>query len=83
MADPIILPPLPHPVMNAMLGDDWADLFTADQLRARDMEIARLVLEGAKGALVQASIEAKRGTDRAVLTAAAIIVRALEVRHHE
>ena len=57
--------------------------YTSDQLRARDMEIARLVLEGAKGALVQASIEAKRGTDRAVLTAAAIIVRALEVRHHE
>lgn len=43
----ITLPPLPHPVMNAMLGDDWADLFTADQLRARDMEIARLVLEAA------------------------------------
>lgn len=83
MADPIILPPLPHPVMNAMLGDDWEDLFTADQLRARDLEIVRLMLEGAKRALVQASIEAKRGTDRAVLTAAAIIVRALEVRHHE
>ena len=83
MADPITLPPLPHPVMNALLGDDWEDLFTADQLRARDIEVARLVLEGAKGALVQASIEAKRGTDRAVLTAAAIIVRALEVRHHE
>ena len=57
--------------------------WTADQLRARDLEIVRLMLEGAKGALVQASIEAKRGTDRAVLTAAAIIVRALEVRHHE
>lgn len=71
MADPIILPKLPHPVMNAMLGDDWADLFTADQLRARDLEIVRLMLEGAKRALVQASIEAKRGTDRAVLTAAA------------
>ena len=79
----ITLPPLPHPVMNAMLGDDWADLFTADQLRARDLEIVRLMLEGAKGALVQASIEAKHGTDRAVLTAAAIIVRSLEVRHHE
>ena len=79
----ITLPKLPHPVMNAMLGDDWADLFTADQLRAREIEVARLVLEGAKGALVQASIEAKRGTDRAVLTSAAIIVRALEVRHHE
>jgi hypothetical protein len=54
-----------------------------ESLRARDLEVARVVLEGAKNALVQASIEAKRGTDRAVLTAAAIIVRALEVRHHE
>ena len=35
----ITLPKLPHPVMNAMLGDDWADLFTADQLRARDIEV--------------------------------------------
>jgi len=26
--------PLPHPVMNAALGDDWADLFTADQMHA-------------------------------------------------
>ena len=39
MADPITLPPLPHPVMNAMLGDDWEDLFTADQLRARALEV--------------------------------------------
>ncbi len=53
MADPIILPKLPHPVMNAMLGDDWADLFTADQLRAhaaavsaaKDAEIAGLRAE--------------------------------------
>jgi hypothetical protein len=43
----ITLPKLPHPVMNAMLGDDWADLFTADQLRARDLEIVRLMLEAA------------------------------------
>ena len=35
----ITLPPLPHPVMNAMLGDDWEDLFTVDQLRARDLEV--------------------------------------------
>ena len=30
----ITLPKLPHPVMNSELGDDWADLYTADQLRA-------------------------------------------------
>jgi hypothetical protein len=68
----ITLPPLPHPVMNAMLGDDWADLFTADQLRARDIEVARLVLEAAadwckgRGHLVTADV-----------------LRSLEVRHHE
>ena len=75
----ITLPPLPEPVNK----HGFNCIQTLDQLRARDIEVARLVLEGAKGALVQASIEAKRGTDRAVLTAAAIIVRALEVRHHE
>lgn len=75
----ITLPPLPEPVNK----HGFNCIQTLDQLRARDLEIVRLVLEGAKGALVQASIEAKRGTDRAVLTAAAIIVRALEVRHHE
>jgi len=52
-----------------------------ESLRARDLEVARVVLEGAKNALVQASIDAKHGTDRAVLTAAAI--RKMEVRHHE
>jgi len=26
--------PLPHPVMNAMLGDDWGDLYTSDQMHA-------------------------------------------------
>ena len=75
----ITLPPLPEPVNK----HGFNCIQTLDQLRARDLEVVRLVLEGAKGALVQASIEAKRGTDRAVLTAAAIIVRALEVRHHE
>ena len=42
--------PLPHPVMNAMLGDDWEDLFTSDQMHthaaavtaAKDAEISRL-----------------------------------------
>ncbi len=77
----ITLPPLPHPVMNAMLGDDWADLFTADQLRARDMEIARLVLE--------ASAQAAQPDDSyrdewfAAKADAVKRIRALEVRHHE
>lgn len=75
----ITLPPLPERNPRSY---KWTER-EKQELRARDIEVVRLVLEGAKGALVQASIEAKRGTDRAVLTAAAIIVRALEVRHHE
>ena len=46
----ITLPKLPHPVMNAMLSDDWGDLYTADQMHAhaatasaaKDAEIAQL-----------------------------------------
>lgn len=76
----ITLPKLPM-ILARVSKEEHTTL--EQQFRARDIEVALLVLEGAKGALVQASIEAKRGTDRAVLTAAAIIVRALEVRHHE
>ena len=81
MADPIILPKLPHPVMNAMLGDDWADLFTADQLRARDIEVARLVLEAA----AQAAGPEDSYQDRWFAAKADAVkrIRALEVRHHE
>lgn len=78
----ITLPPLPHPVMNAMLGDDWADLFTADQLRARDIEVARLVLEGAAD-LVDSNAACCSGQTAAILGANADAIRALEVRHAE
>ena len=27
------LPPLPHPVTNALMGDDFEDLYTSDQMR--------------------------------------------------
>lgn len=27
------VPPLPHPVTNALMGDDFEDLYTADQMR--------------------------------------------------
>ena len=53
MADPITLPPLPEPagtlVPPAMTaGSSWySHGYTADQLRARDIEVARLVLEAA------------------------------------
>ena len=81
MADPITLPKLPHPVMNAMLGDDWGDLFTADQLRARDLEVARLVLEAA----AQAAGPEDSYQDRWFAAKADAVkrIRALEVRHHE
>lgn len=76
----ITLPKLPHPVMNAMLGDDWADLFTADQLRARDLEIVRVVLEAAVKAssLVAAQVPInKRGVE------CVEAIRGLEFKHHE
>ncbi len=79
MADPIILPKLPHPVMNALLGDDWADLFTADQLRARDMEIARLVLE-ASAKVADGFSPSER---QSYIEYCPDAIRALEVRHHE
>ena len=83
MADPIILPPLPHPVMNAMLGDDWADLFTADQLRARDIEVARLVLEAAaklcKGERLLGLDDERAYYGELMVDA----IRKMEVHHHE
>lgn len=39
MSNPIILPPLPNP--------EYFDSYTADQLRARDLEVVRMVLEAA------------------------------------
>jgi len=82
----ITLPPLPHPVMNAMLGDDWEDLFTADQLRARDIEVARIVLEGVAAEIRKWGDESRAAKDEHValfcqITAAS--VEKLEVRHHE
>ena len=87
----ITLPKLPHPVMNAMLGDDWEDLFTADQLRARDIEVARLVLEAAAKVLTEHQIpvgNSAAGEMACEWTLDALkecraTIRALEVRHHE
>jgi len=31
---PVVLPPLPHPLTNIIDGDDWSDVFTADQMHA-------------------------------------------------
>ncbi len=63
----IHLPPLP----SGALVDDrhW---YTPDQLRARDLEVARLVLEGAA--------EYVSGW---LLVATANAIRKLEIKHHE
>ena len=83
MADPITLPPLPHPVMNAMLGDDWADLFTADQLRARDIEVARLALEAA-AKLCEGERLLGLDDERAYYGELMVdAIRKMEVHHHE
>ena len=63
------------------------DLHTADQLRARDIEVARLVLEAA--AMSCERYAKNRLDDEAPIAYVygakdcAIAIRALEVRHHE
>jgi hypothetical protein len=82
----ITLPKLPHPVMNAMLGDDWEDLFTADQLRARDLEIVRLMLEATAQTCKQKAGRMRNMRDYAggnALDHAAMLINELQVRHHE
>jgi hypothetical protein len=69
----ITLPPLPEPVYT--FDEDGNKVFyeKAALVRARDLEVARLVLEGAIGAcchLAQAD-------------AVSHLLRALEVQHHE
>lgn len=73
----VVLPPLPEAVhgfyATPMHGFYATPMYTANQLRARDLEVARLVLESAENAcghLAQAD-------------AVAAAIRALEVRHHE
>ena len=64
--------------------------WTADQLRARDIEVARLVLEAAAQSCEQQAgrIRNLRNTweqeaAASPLDHAALLIRALEVRHHE
>ena len=107
MADAIKLPPLPEPPawMNDE-GDVFARqetpemelslptmLYTTNQLRARDIEVARLVLEAAANLCDQQAREAYKrwrskenayddgGCDIANMLVSSI--RALEVHHHE
>jgi hypothetical protein len=62
----ITLPPLP------CVGD--LAFMTPEELRARDLEVARLVLEGAVAAWIEYEGEDARG---------ATFIRNIEVKHHE
>ena len=82
MSNPIILPPLPEPAYPAgttgMLGENTWD---RHQMHARDLEVARLVLEAA----AQAAGPEDSYQDRWFAAKADAVkrIRALEVRHHE
>lgn len=41
------LPPLPNPVTNALMGDDFEDLYTADQMREYGRACERAAYERA------------------------------------
>lgn len=77
MSDPIILPPLPEPVNK----HGFNCIQTLDQLRARDLEVARLVLKAA----AQAAQPDDSYRDEWFCAKADAVkrIRALQVRHHE
>ena len=72
MTNTIPLPPLPDPLIQHRATFATIIGYTADQLRARDQEIVRAVLEAA--AKIAAQHKAPN-TERAI--------RALEFTHHE
>ncbi len=86
MSNAIILPPLPariitmyvegergtYPIYKAIYKAIYKDGYTADELRARDLEVVRLVLEGAANVATE---------NREPWTASGI--RNIEVKHHE
>ena len=92
----ITLPPLPEPpAWMDDEGDVFARqetpemelslptmLYTTNQLRARDLEVARLVLKAAAD-LVDDNAAYCSGQTAAILAANADAIRKMEVRHHE
>lgn len=80
MTNKITLPALPEPAGIIVVGTQALRAFTADQLCARDLEVARVVLEAA-------AQEAERNGEylteqvAEVLYATAINIRTLEVGH--
>ena len=82
----IILPPLPEPVYT--YDEDGNKVFyeKASLVRARDIEVARLVLKGVAAEIRKWGDESRAAKDEHValfcqITAAS--VEKLEVRHHE
>ena len=72
----ITLPPLPEPVNK----HGFNCIQTLDQLRARDLEVVRLVLEAAAD-LVDGNAAYCSGQTAAIVGANADAIRALEVKH--
>jgi hypothetical protein len=72
----ITLPPLPEPFPAGYIAQTEY-FYTADQLRARDLEVARLVLEGAA--------QFFRENDSLLFwgSQAASHINDIEVKHHE
>ena len=82
----IKLPPLPAP-LRARIFDGMASVYSPDQVRARDLEVAKCVLEAAAKAF-EAEVDTwdemrKRGYSGAIRRKGATAIRALEFKHHE
>jgi hypothetical protein len=88
MTPPILLPPLPEPVGKVLYAGPYhhtrqtEGAFDADQLRARDLEVARLVLEAAAQAAQPDDPYQQDSWFRAKVDAVNCIL-ALEIKHHE
>lgn len=79
MADPITLPPLPDPYTGLATN-------LKEMIRARDIEVARLVLEAAAQTCKQKAGRMRNMRDYAggnALDHAAMLINELQVRHHE
>jgi len=72
----ITLPPLPKVDYDA----GWHRQYTADQLRARDLEVARVVLKAAAD-LVDGNAAYCSGQTAAILGSNADAIRKMEVKH--
>lgn len=83
----IKLPPLPAP-LRARIFDGMASVYSPDQLRARDLEVARVALEAAAQRLEAqaANIDKLVSRDSWDASASSVrqgacYVRALEIKH--